>query len=112
MRAAIIGSTGGIGGALTKWLADREDVTEVFALSREGKRPAGHKIVASQIDITDEQTVRSAAQFASAQGPLSLVIVASGLLSNGQNLKPEKSYRQQSLLAFEHVFRVNTIVHR
>ena len=41
-------------------------------------------------------------------GAPDLVIVASGILSDGEALQPEKSYRQQDLAAFERVFRVNT----
>ncbi len=109
MRAVIIGATGGIGRALTEALAERTDVTQVYALSRSGEAAAHPKVVAGEIDILDEKSVATAATSASANGPIELVIVASGVLSSGPDLQPEKSYRHQSRAAFEQVFAVNTI---
>ena len=109
MRAVIIGATGGIGRALTEALAERTDVTQVYALSRSGEAAAHPKVVAGEIDILDEKSVATAATNVSANGPIELVVVASGVLSSGPDLQPEKSYRHQSRAAFEQVFAVNTI---
>lgn len=109
MRAVIIGATGGIGRALTEALAERTDVTQVYALSRSGEAAAHPKVVADEIDILDESSVAAAATRASANGPIDLVIIASGILSSCPDLQPEKSYRHQSRAAFEQVFAVNTI---
>lgn len=105
MRAAIIGASGGIGRALSEALAARDDTTRLFALSRSGRVPKGSKIEPVDLDITDEQSIEAAA---SAVGSVDLVIVASGVLSDGARLQPEKSWRDQSFAAFGDVFAINT----
>ena len=109
MQAVIIGATGGIGRALTDALANRPDVSRVHALSR---APFAHdhpRVSASAIDILDEPSIAAAAAGVAESGAPDLVIVASGILSAGTDLQPEKSYRHQSQNAFERVFAVNTI---
>ena len=109
MQAVIIGATGGIGRALTDALANRPDVSRVHALSR---APLAHdhpRVSASAIDILDEPSIAAAAAGVAESGAPDLVIVASGILSAGTDLQPEKSYRHQSQNAFERVFAVNTI---
>lgn len=108
MRAVIIGASGGIGAAFTADLAAREETQQVHALSRSGRGEDHPKIIAGQIDILDEESVAAAAVSVKALGAPDLVIVATGFLSDGQQLQPEKSYRQQSMSNFEHVFRINT----
>ncbi|MEM6900868.1 MAG: SDR family NAD(P)-dependent oxidoreductase [Pseudomonadota bacterium] len=105
MRAAIIGASGGIGGAFVNALAARDDVTEVLALSRSGTAFDSPKITPGHIDIIHENSVLEASQQA---GELDWVIVASGILSDGEALKPEKSWRDLNMDAFERVFRINT----
>jgi len=108
MQAVIIGATGGIGHALTLALAQRPDCDRVHALSRTGDSSAGSNISPGQIDLCDEASIEAAARQVAATGQADLVIVASGVLSNGKDVQPEKSYRHQSLTAFEHVFAANT----
>ncbi|MEQ9435735.1 SDR family NAD(P)-dependent oxidoreductase [Hyphomonas sp.] len=107
MQAIIFGASGGIGRALTTRLAARPDMTLVHAVSR-SPVPASRKITPHTADITRETDLETLAARLKAEGPFGLVIVATGLLSNKNGLSPEKSSRQQSLDAFEQVFRVNT----
>ena len=107
MRAVVIGSSGGIGDALTRQLAARSG-TAVTALSRQGEGPQMAGVELGRIDILDEASISAAAKTVKDNGPPDLVIVATGLLSEGDQLQPEKSYRHQSMTAFERVFRVNT----
>lgn len=109
MDVVIIGSTGGIGAALCRRYAENPGIETVFALSRTGRAPVHEKIIPCPIDITDEDTIVAAATYVAEQGTPSCVIVASGLLSDTNGLRPEKTYRQQSAAAFEAVFAVNTI---
>ena len=108
LRVCVIGASGGIGGALVAQLAIRSDVHEVFALSRQEKHFDDKKIKTGQIDILNEASIASAAKSIGSQGALDIVIVATGILSHGSNLQPEKSYRQQSYDAFDTVFSLNT----
>ncbi|MEO1408096.1 MAG: SDR family NAD(P)-dependent oxidoreductase [Pseudomonadota bacterium] len=105
MRVAIVGASGGIGGAFVNAMAVRDDVTDVFALSRSEAELASNKVQPLGIDITNESSVIDAA---AEVGEVDWVIVASGILSDGDALKPEKSWRDLDMDAFERVFRTNT----
>ncbi len=108
MRAVIIGATGGIGRALVTQLAARPETETVYALSRTGDTEPGPKVKADKIDLTDETSIAACAAAIAADGRPQLIIVAAGILSNETGLKPEKSYKQQDLSAFERVFAINT----
>lgn len=97
MRAAVIGASGGIGGALVAAL--EASGAEVYALSRAGPVP---------VDITDEASIAGAAEAVGREGPLDLAIVATGLLHGGA-VAPEKSVRQLSADTLAAYFAVNTI---
>lgn len=108
-RAVVIGASGGIGGALVQALARRDDISEVVAMSRSGRNPVGQKIAPGpDIDVADEESVRAAMGELSSGEPPRLVFIAVGLLSDGDALQPEKSYRHQTMSAFQRVFAVNT----
>lgn len=109
MRVAIIGASGGIGRALCAAVAARVGVEAVYAVSRSGNVAEGAKITPLQADILDEGALGEVAAKIKADGALELVIVATGLLSDeARGVGPEKSWREQSLPAFEQVFAVNT----
>lgn len=108
MQAVIVGASGGIGRALTEALAEDARVEQVHALSRSGAAATHPKVSPGQTDILDEESVAAAATRVAASGKPSLVLIASGILSSGEDAQPEKTYRQQSLAAFERVFAINT----
>ena len=108
MQAVIVGASGGIGAALVDALVGRDGIESVHALSRSGGGPSHEVIKPGQIDLTDESSIAAAAERVKAMGAPDLVIVASGILSDGQTLQPEKSFRHQSPEAFERVFTINT----
>ena len=60
-------------------------------------------------DFLDDAALTNVAERLREAGPLGLCIVASGILSDGDSLQPEKSFRQQSREAFEQVFAANTV---
>ncbi|MEO1309432.1 MAG: SDR family NAD(P)-dependent oxidoreductase [Pseudomonadota bacterium] len=104
MKAAVVGASGGIGGALVKRLADDPAVGDVLALSRSGSAPDAANIRTKRIDITDEASV--AAVFAE-ETDLDLVLVATGVLQ-GDGFSPEKTWRHIDADAFAKVFAINT----
>lgn len=108
MRAVIIGASGGVGAAFVEALAQRDDVEAVYALSRGGVSFDTPKVTSGRIDITDDGSVADAAKAVKAGGSPDFVIVASGILSDGDGLQPEKSYRHQDMDAFQRVFAINT----
>ncbi|WP_300394807.1 SDR family NAD(P)-dependent oxidoreductase [Henriciella sp.] len=105
MPAVIIGATGGIGRALTLGLKEKGYSGPVHALSRSGGGDWPSDVVPGKIDILHEDSIAAAAEAVDAPD---LVIIASGILSDGERLQPEKSWRHQSMAAFEKVFHVNT----
>ncbi|MEM1086472.1 MAG: SDR family NAD(P)-dependent oxidoreductase [Pseudomonadota bacterium] len=108
MRAVIIGASGGIGSAFVKQLASRSEIEAVHALSRSRQVIEGPKIIPGHIDILDENSVIESAADVKSVGSPDLVIVATGILSDGADLEPEKTYRHQSYSNFERVFAINT----
>ncbi|MEC9109825.1 MAG: SDR family NAD(P)-dependent oxidoreductase [Pseudomonadota bacterium] len=104
-RAALFGSSGGIGAALCSALADRD--VEVWAGSRAGLSP-DPRCHAFAFDLAREDTIAAAAA-AMTDTPPDLVIVASGVLTLADGTGPERSYRQIDADAMDDVFRLNTI---
>ena len=108
-NVAVIGSSGGIGAALVRRLADDATVGTIHALSRSGHEPLPRKATPHCIDIANEESVRHAADVAGESGPLDLVIVATGILHKGAEIAPEKTMRELSPDALAAVFATNCI---
>lgn len=107
LRAVVIGASGGIGRAFVKALAADEAIASVLACSRTGKVFQSDKVESVHLDLEDENSIAAAADTAGTD-PLHLVIVASGILHDG-DLQPEKSWRQLDADTLAQVFEVNTI---
>jgi NAD(P)-dependent dehydrogenase (short-subunit alcohol dehydrogenase family) len=96
---SILGASGSIGSAFTKLTSEKHPNASLFAFSRNGKH---------QIDYNSEDSIAEAAELAAKEKPLDLVIVAGGMLHDGE-LMPEKSLRDLSAEKFHRIFEVNTI---
>lgn len=105
-RSAVFGASGGIGRALVERLAAGPGT--VYTLTRTPERaPAGS--IAVPVDILSEESVEAAARRCGEEGPLDLVIVATGMLHRDGAVAPEKSMRQLDAAVMAEVFAVNTI---
>ncbi len=104
-QVVILGASGGIGAALVQHYAAQPDVETVHAVSRRGDTRAAGSVEPHAADVTDEASLIALADALEAPD---LIILATGILSDGTALRPEKSLKQQSLSAFEQVFAVNT----
>ena len=94
-RTVIFGARGGIGAAFAQALEPRCHVT---ALTR------------SDIDICDDAALENLAATLKAEGPLHVVINATGLLHDAAiGVQPEKALKQISATAMAKVLAVNTI---
>ncbi|APG46191.1 SDR family NAD(P)-dependent oxidoreductase [Phaeobacter porticola] len=103
----IIGASGGIGSALVDYYAAQSPTT-LTAVARSPLPPRAD-VDTQRVDITDEdQLTAFASDLRCRNIAPDLVIIATGILSDEAELKPEKSYRQQSLTAFQRVFEINT----
>jgi len=106
-RAVIVGASGGIGAGLVRHLATDSRCGEIHALSRSGNAPSGAKIRGGRIDLEDPASIATALDPVTAEGPVHLVIVASGVL-HGEDFGPEKTWRHLDAASMAKVFAVNT----
>ncbi len=105
-RAAVFGSSGGIGAALVEALADSG--AQVLAGSRSGTGPERANVSTFRFDLNDEASIAEAAT--SWRGdPPDLVIVATGVLTLEDGTGPERSFKHLDADAMARMFRLNTI---
>jgi NAD(P)-dependent dehydrogenase (short-subunit alcohol dehydrogenase family) len=109
LAVAVFGATGGIGSEFVRQLAGDPKVARVFSFARGPAGDAHEKIVPLSVDICDRQSVDAAADGVAADGELDIVIVATGILHRGGDIRPEKSLRDLDADAMLEVFRVNTV---
>lgn len=106
-RAVVIGSSGGIGSAVTDLVASGGFET-VHALSRSGVDRSLAGVRAGRIDIENEASIAAAAEELIEGAPLRLILVATGLLHDA-TLQPEKTYRALDPEHLLRSFRINAI---
>ncbi|WP_025898787.1 SDR family NAD(P)-dependent oxidoreductase [Sneathiella glossodoripedis] len=107
-NVAIIGASGALGAAFTSILAEKHENAVIHAISRQKISIERTNIETHQIDYSDESELKELASRISAQKPLDLVVVATGILHT-ETLKPEKSLRNLSEDKFRQIFEANTI---
>jgi len=96
---AVIGSSGAIGRALADEAARRFPAARLTRFSRS---------MDHRIDYEDEGSLAQAATLAAEAGPLDLVLVATGILHDGET-KPERALRELSAEKFQQLFTANCI---
>jgi NAD(P)-dependent dehydrogenase (short-subunit alcohol dehydrogenase family) len=108
-RAMIFGSGGGLGRALAEALCADPQCAVVYAGSRrrdlEVMQP---KLRPFRFALDDEDTIAAGVREALRDGPLHVVLVATGLLHDG-GLQPEKSWRAITAANLQRSFLVNAI---
>lgn len=105
--AVVIGASGAIGRALAHGIAASGSHAPVFGFARSGLE-AGGPVTPGFVDVTDEASIEAAANLVAAEGPVGLVIVASGIL-HGPGILPEKSMAALDPATMAAVFAVNAI---
>jgi NAD(P)-dependent dehydrogenase (short-subunit alcohol dehydrogenase family) len=93
-NVAVIGASGGVGQAFVELMSGDERVDGVHAFSRTPIEFDRKNVRCHFVDLTDEPSIEAAADVATAELPLDLVIVASGVLHRGSEIRPEKSMRK------------------
>lgn len=104
----VAGASGGIGGEFVRQLSADECAGRVFALHRSPVPDFGPNVTPLAYDLEDEGSIQSAADIIAENGPVDVVMVATGVLHNEQ-IQPEKSIGSISADAMLEAFRVNTI---
>lgn len=108
LSVAVIGASGGIGGAFLSALEATPAVGRVFAFSRREIISACPKTTWRALDLEDEDSIRHGAEAAaSVSAALHLVIVATGVLHAGDSLQPEKTWRSLNPLSLQRAFAIN-----
>lgn len=109
MRNIVVsGGSGAIGSAFVALLARTYPDACLFSLSRTRNAPLPKGVRSVQVDYLDEDSLRAAAQQVGRAGAVDLVIVAGGLLHQG-NVMPEKSLKDLSADSLMTLFSANTI---
>lgn len=108
-RALVIGSGGGIGAAIVDQLAASGRFDSIYAGNRRPHAARHSNVTRLTIDILDDDTLGEAARQIAQEGALDLLIVATGLLHRGTDIRPEKSLRQLDVSVMAEVFAVNSI---
>lgn len=108
LRVIVVGASGGIGGEFINNLSQSDQVSNIYALSRQGVAHSSPKVANLTLDLTSEDSLIAAAESLRELDPFDLIIVATGLLQ-GQGIEPEKSMRSMSYEGFEKSFLINTI---
>ena len=99
LRALVFGAGGGIGAAFAAELGAHPRVAAVHAAARSAAAPWA-------FDLRDEASIEAVAKAAAAEGPLDLVLVATGVL-HGPALRPEKTWRSLDAAALAEAFAIN-----
>jgi len=108
LRLIVVGSSGGIGGALVERLIDTPQIARIHTLSRSGRSHPSPKVSNLTFDFTDEESLIATAQALQEVGPFDIIIVATGLLQ-GEGISPEKNMRALSHDGLAKSFEINTI---
>lgn len=108
LRVIVIGSSGGIGGAFIDALNESDQVSKIYALSRQGESHSSDKVDNLTFDLTSEESLKAAAETLRELEPFDLIIVATGLLQD-DTISPEKSIQDMMFESFEKSFLINVI---
>ncbi|MCY4321877.1 MAG: SDR family NAD(P)-dependent oxidoreductase [Bdellovibrionaceae bacterium] len=108
MKIAIIGSSGGIGSALVKELAQTYPLADIFAFSRKAQNFNSPLVKSYTINYQEEESLRQSAHLVGENNTWDLVVVATGLLHD-KDIQPERSFKELSVQKFQKLFLVNTI---
>jgi NAD(P)-dependent dehydrogenase (short-subunit alcohol dehydrogenase family) len=106
-NVVIVGASGGIGNALVRSLSADERVAHIHAFSRSGKICNLPKVSTGTIDLENETSIAEAA--AAQTATPDLILVTSGILSQGANLRPEKAMREIGVDGLKKLLSVNAI---
>jgi len=104
VRALVVGATGGIGGAFSALLSDDPAVGELLTTGRSGADGVTHLL-----DLTDEATIARAADKIGENGPIHLIINATGMLARPPDLLPEKTLTALDPQNMHTQFAINAI---
>jgi NAD(P)-dependent dehydrogenase (short-subunit alcohol dehydrogenase family) len=104
----VFGAGGGLGGAFVEALAADGRCAVVHAGARREVAGTAAKVRPFRFDLADEGSIAASLGRCAAEGPLHLVIVATGLL-HGPGLQPERTWRTLTPEGLQQAFAINAI---
>ncbi|NRB29550.1 MAG: SDR family NAD(P)-dependent oxidoreductase [Rhizobiaceae bacterium] len=109
-RCVVVGASGGIGAGFVEHLLARDSVEQVYGFARSSTVSAeSDRFTTGRLDYADVGSIKAAADRVKQDGPVDLVIVATGLLHAEDGFGPEKSMRQLDPEALSRAYLVNAI---
>ena len=109
-NVAVIGANGGIGRALVTEIQKQPCVDKIFCCSREQGEIDVNKTTFIKLNVADDNSIASAAdEIKSKTNKIDVIIVATGILHEGDALRPEKSWRSLNTENLIKIFQINTI---
>ncbi len=109
VNAAVFGASGGVGQAFVNLVAASPNVARVAAFSRSDAAFDHPKVQSAKADLEREDSLAAAAETAAGIAQeYHLVILATGVLHNGDGLRPEKTWRTLDGAALETAFQINS----
>lgn len=106
----VVGANGGIGAAFVNHLLANQSVGQVYGLSRSGRSAStSDRLTTATLDYGEPETIATAVEMIERDGPVDLVMVATGLLHAEDGFGPEKSLRQLDSAALSRAYLVNAI---
>jgi NAD(P)-dependent dehydrogenase (short-subunit alcohol dehydrogenase family) len=108
-RAAVFGASGGIGASFIRTLSEDPNCAALYAGSRSPPHASlTEKIKSFPFDLTDEPSIAAAAAQINADGPVDLILVATGFLHD-ETHQPEKTLRALDGPAILHAYALNAV---
>ncbi|MFL2771543.1 MAG: SDR family NAD(P)-dependent oxidoreductase [Rhodospirillaceae bacterium] len=108
INVAVFGASGGIGSALAERLSRDPNVKKVISLSRSKPLSTNRELHWLPFDLTSEDSIhQSTEQLAKITDQLHLVLVATGLLHEAEELMPERAIKSLDGITMDHLFRIN-----
>ncbi len=107
-NAVVVGSHGGIGGALVRKLNGLRNFDKIFCLSRREPSSSNGRLIHMPCDVADTNSIDICRDRISDQiEQIDLLFIATGILHN-ERLRPEKRMQHLSISSMQEVFLINT----
>jgi NAD(P)-dependent dehydrogenase (short-subunit alcohol dehydrogenase family) len=107
-RAIVFGASGAIGGAFARAFSEDPRCARVYAGARTSQAASHEKVRSFTFDLKDETSIEQAATGIASDGPVHLILIATGVLHDVQ-IQPEKTLRALNAETLAHAYAVNAI---
>ena len=108
--AVIIGSSGGIGEAITNKLSDLKCYKKIYTFNRSKIESSIQYTENFFLDFKDEASIIEASDlFVTRKEKIDLLFICTGILHEPGKIKPEKSWKEINLNSFKDVLMINAI---